>query len=119
MTSKARKLTLKVPFPPSVNRMYRVFRNRSILSKAGRDYKRDIQAAVGLVKRFDGRLRVSAWLHAPDNRRRDADNSLKSLLDGLTTAGVWLDDSQLDEIHVYRCEPCKPGYVTVRIRELT
>jgi crossover junction endodeoxyribonuclease RusA len=115
---RARTLTLKVPYPPSVNRMYRVFRNRSILSKAGRDYKRDIQVAVGIVKRFDGRVRISAWLHPPDKRRRDCDNALKGLLDGLTTSGVWLDDSQLDEIHVYRAACSKPGYVTVRIREL-
>jgi crossover junction endodeoxyribonuclease RusA len=41
-------------------------------------------------------------VHAPDRRRRDLDNVLKSTLDSLTHAGVWDDDSQIDQLSVER-----------------
>jgi crossover junction endodeoxyribonuclease RusA len=34
-------------------------------------------------------------VHPPDNRRRDADNVQKSVLDALQHAGVFWDDSQV------------------------
>ena len=65
-----------------------------------------------------GRLRVELLLYPPDRRRRDIDNYAKSLLDSLTKAGVWEDDSQIDELTIKRCEIIKGGYVDVSIRML-
>jgi crossover junction endodeoxyribonuclease RusA len=51
--------------------------------------------------------------HPPDKRRRDLDNILKCLLDSLTHAGVWDDDSQVDELAVIRGEIVPGGKVKV------
>lgn len=57
-------------------------------------------------------------LHPPDNRRRDADNSLKSCLDALTCARVYEDDSLIQRLTVTKKEPQPPdGLAVVRITE--
>jgi crossover junction endodeoxyribonuclease RusA len=118
----ARTLTLVLPWPPSVNGYYAVIRGRKILSKAGRKYKVDVLAAVleqvGRHKPIEGRVRLSVWLAPPDRRVRDVSNALKSLEDSLTSAGVWRDDSQVDEIRAFRIAVAKPGRAVVKIREI-
>lgn len=54
------------------------------------------------------RLRVELSVTPPDNRRRDLDNLLKAVLDGLGFAGVYDDDSQIDELLVIR-RPVRKG----------
>lgn len=121
---RRKTLTLRLPYPPSVNTYWRnIGRGRTILSKKGREYKRDVQAAVleqmGRRKAMSGRLRVSIWLTMPDRRCRDISNTIKAAEDALTTAGVWVDDEQIDQLVVYRLGISKPGWATVRIRELS
>ena len=59
--------------------------------------------AVGSVR---GELRGEA--------RRDLDNLLKGLLDALTHAGLWLDDSQVADLRIRRA-PTIGGMVKVRV----
>jgi crossover junction endodeoxyribonuclease RusA len=59
------------------------------------------------------RVEIEAW--PPDKRKRDLDNILKSLLDALTYAGIWEDDSQIDDLRIYRATI--GGMVKVRIYE--
>jgi crossover junction endodeoxyribonuclease RusA len=47
-------------------------------------------------------VRVEIIAAMPDRRRRDLDNIQKAILDALTHAGVWEDDSQVDDIRVFR-----------------
>jgi len=56
----------------------------------------------------------------PDRRRRDLDNLLKSLLDAITHAGIWDDDSQVKhlEIREFGREP-PDGRIFVEIRQAT
>lgn len=53
----------------------------------------------------------------PDRRRRDLDNMPKALFDGLTHAGVWTDDSQIDDLRIVRSWAAG-GCVVVRIEAL-
>jgi crossover junction endodeoxyribonuclease RusA len=46
------------------------------------------------------RLDVEAWM--PDRRRRDLDNTLKATQDAMTHAGIWDDDSQIDDLRIVR-----------------
>lgn len=64
------------------------------------------------------RVSVRIFAHMPDNRRRDLDNINKSLLDSITHAGVWLDDSQIDELHVTREEAIKNGLIKIIINKI-
>lgn len=53
----------------------------------------------------------------PDRRARDLDNILKALLDALAHAGVYADDSEIDELHIYRLPARAPGTVFLTITQ--
>jgi len=82
------------PYPPSINRLYRSINGRSILSKIGRDYYRDVvplAEATGINIRGPYVLAITAY--RPDRRKRDIGNLEKIVSDTLTKAGVIEDDS--------------------------
>lgn len=116
-------IELQLPFPPSVNSMWRTPRSgplagRTMLSEDGRRYRRAVADAV-LVARAGRQLRqrlaVTIEARMPDRRKRDLDNLPKAVLDGLTHAGVWLDDGQIDDLRVWRSDRMG-GVVLVTIR---
>lgn len=97
-----------LPFPPPVNHYWRHIQagdyTRTLLSARGRQYK---QICVSLAKRqFAGQatlscpLAVSIRFFPPDRRKRDLDNLPKALLDSLTEAGVWNDDSLIRDLRM-------------------
>lgn len=114
-----RSLTLTLPYPPSVNTYWRTTRTggRVYLSAAAKDYRNRVYESVSCSSPLTGRLRVVVRLRMPDRRRRDIDNITKSLLDALEHAGVFEDDSQIDELRVSRGEVLKPGAAIVEITE--
>jgi crossover junction endodeoxyribonuclease RusA len=71
--------------------------------KATKRFERMIAwAALGVRPRgwiLDGRFRVEVIGYYPDDRRRDADNLLKSVLDGMNGV-LYNDDSQVVEASV-------------------
>ena len=73
------------------------------------------------VKRFeaDDRLQVIIYAHPPDKRRRDLDNLLKATLDAIQHAGVYPDDSQIDEILIMRGDVRKSGELEITINSLS
>lgn len=109
-------LVLTLPYPPSVNSIWRRVGAKTILSADGRVYRAALLAEaarqVGAPK-LSGRLSVHIHAHPPDNRRRDLDNLPKAILDGMTHAGVWLDDSQIDDLRVTRCNVFPGGAIRV------
>lgn len=120
-------IRLRLPWPPSVNRYWRhptvgKLAGRHLISEEGRTYRADVTAAVYAQLRcqpkLDGRLAVHIDVHAPDKRARDLDNLPKGIQDSLGHAGVWLDDSQIDDLRVVRRETVRGGLVVVLIRQL-
>ena len=83
---------------------------RTVISREGRRYRRDVCAALAAmrVERMDGRLAVRVTVCPPDSRRRDLDNVQKALLDALAKGGAYRDDSQIDRLVVER-GPVTPG----------
>jgi crossover junction endodeoxyribonuclease RusA len=118
------ELNLDLPFPPSVNGYWRAILRGNlctqIISKKGREYAEAVNTfvnAAGLTTTpLEGRLEVTILLCAPDRRRRDVDNYSKAVLDSLTKAGVWEDDSQIDRLTVVR--GAVENRCTVSIRSL-
>lgn len=49
-------------------------------------------------KPFNGRLQVEVRFRAKSRGRWDIDNRFKVLLDAMTEAGVWTDDSKIDSL---------------------
>ena len=114
-------IELTLPWPPSVNTVWRRVGNRTVLSKRGREYRREVAAAIAEQWQGDpltGRLAVELNLWAPDRRKRDIDNSLKAALDALTHAGVWDDDELIDRLVVTRRAVVKGGRCCVLIEEV-
>lgn len=115
-------IDLDLPYPPTVNTYWRKVGNRTLISKKGRTYRRDLVISVAEqmphLPRLNTRLEVSVTAYPPDNRRRDLDNVLKALLDGMQHAGVYQDDSQIDHLAISRgtTQPEAPR-VHVRILE--
>ena len=63
-------------------------------------------------------MQVCVELFAPDRRKRDIDNHVKSLLDSLCQAGAFDDDSQIDHLTIIRKQVWKGGLCLVRIAPL-
>jgi crossover junction endodeoxyribonuclease RusA len=68
-----------------------------------------------------GRVSVTIDLYPPNKRKFDIDNRVKSVLDALTHAGVWVDDEQVDNLHVCRglIDPAKVGYCFIAITKIS
>lgn len=112
MARESNPVTL--PFPPSVNRMWRTFQGRMIISKEGRAFRKAAALAVAAsgaegVGGSECRVTIAAFF--PDKRRRDVDNLLKGCLDSLVASGLMLDDSQITDLRIYRA-----GYDKARPR---
>ncbi len=111
-------MNIMLPYPPTVNTYWRKFNNRMVISAKGRQYRKDVMELLEGCRTFHGRLKVTIIATMPDRRKRDLDNILKSLLDSLDHAGVFDDDEQIDQLHVFRSVVEKPGNVAVSIEEL-
>lgn len=114
--------TLRLPWPPSLNSIWRAVGGRILLSARGRQYRieavecaRD-QGAQDL--KLEGRLRVVLVLSPPDKRDRDLDNHVKAIQDALTHAGTWGDDAQVDELMVVRSAVTKGGAAVITISRI-
>lgn len=87
-------VTITLPFPPSVNRLYRSFGGRSIKSKAYREW--ELAAAWAIKsqkpKTIKGPYKLTILLTPPDKRKRDLGNLEKAISDALQTAGVIEND---------------------------
>lgn len=120
-------VTLTLPYPPSVNKYWRHVmrgrRNVTLLSAEGRAYQAEALACIRRQLGFAfrplvGHLALTARIHPPDYIRRDLDNCLKAMLDAMTHARVWVDDSQVHELHLAWGEVRKGGAALVEISEM-
>lgn len=110
-------ITLTLPWPPSVNHYYRHVGPRTLISRAGRAYRRRVVRSVYGRQPMNGPLAVEIDAHPPDRRRRDTDNLLKGVLDALQHAGLYGDDSQIEDLHIRRRGVVHEGRLVVRIME--
>lgn len=114
-------MQLELPYPPSVNHLWRRVGHRTLLSRQGRAYRRQVYSLLVArrVRPLEGRIAVTVEVHPPDRRRRDLDNLQKGLFDAMQHAGIFFDDSQIDELHILRRECVPGGLVRVCVTPLT
>lgn len=128
----------RAPYPPSLNRLWRHFKGRTVLSAEGKAFKEQVAAlalAAGVESPLLGWLEVELCLHpvepqdakkrrakfGPDwhlaVRCQDIDNIAKGLLDAMQGV-VYANDSQLLTLLIQRGLPVPDGGVTVKVREI-
>ena len=97
-------MILHLPYPPSMNHYWRSVsikgRYAVLISRDGRKYREHIDALVKVAVPITVPLSVHILVARPDRRRRDLDNLLKPLLDALAHAGVYDDDSQIEDLRI-------------------
>ena len=118
-------IELVLPWPPTVNSYYGMLvRGKKMIkyiTKKGKQYRidvaEDVREQLGVWTPLVDKMLVEVILYVPDNRTRDLDNYMKALLDACTEAGVWEDDSLINQLMIYRGEIIRGGRVTLRINE--
>jgi crossover junction endodeoxyribonuclease RusA len=112
------QVNLTFPIPPRINGGYWGFHgHRRFLTKEALEYKNIVSNGVKSqpVRFGDARLSLTLILHFRDRRRSDLDGRVKSIQDALCQAGLYNDDSQIDELIVKRGEIIKGGLCLVKI----
>jgi crossover junction endodeoxyribonuclease RusA len=109
-----------LPFPPSVNGYWGTRPSGGkFLTRKGKQYRQAALQAIGDVDTHADEVAVIAVFSPPDARTRDVDNYWKGLLDAMTAAGVWVDDSQVKLQVGLMADKVKGGRVDVYVEELS
>lgn len=111
-------LSLRLPWPPSVNHYWFAKGNRRYIGKAGKEFREQVVAEHGTTKPLKGKLKVHIAVIPPTNGRRDLDNLCKAPLDAMQHAGIYLDDGQIDDLQIVRLPKSPPGCLDVTISEI-
>lgn len=114
-------ITLTLPIPPTINHYYgQRPRGGRYIKPAGIAFRAAVAeiVAAAQVEPLLGRVSLFAAIYPANRRRQDIDNRAKSLQDALTAAGVWIDDEQIDELHLVRREVVRGGQVRIVITEM-
>lgn len=109
-------VNFRLDWPPTVNTYYRNVQYRTLISKKGRQYKKDsgLMLMEQSVERLgEARVEVLIEAYPPDRRRRDLDNLLKPVFDVMEEYGVIDDDEQIDILTIRRRG--KGGYIEVHV----
>jgi len=118
-TELTTKANLVLPWPPTINTYWRCVKNRVLLSKRGREYKRAVKTLSTQWPSFgDKRLSVLIVLMPATRHELDIDNRMKPMLDVLEENHVMNNDSQVDSLLVFRGPVMKPGKVIISIQTL-
>lgn len=115
-------ITLTLPLPPTINHYYgQRPRGGRYIKPAGVIFRLAVAEVVARAahRPITGRVSLFVAIHPADRRKQDIDNRAKALQDALTNSGIWLDDEQIDELHLIRRPIIKGGQVVVVINEIT
>lgn len=118
---------LRLPYPPSVNRMWRNYGGRVVKSAEARDYQHAVQVAATAagIEPLDGRIAWDLTIHPRQPKKptgarvrcMDVSNALKIAEDALNGI-AWIDDSQVDAIAARRGPPIEGGALVIRWGEI-
>lgn len=112
-------MTIVIPFPyASGNHAWKHAGRKHYLTEKAKKYYWDVLylcRSQNAVWRLEGSLEVEVLIYPPDKRKRDLDNVWKVAADALTKAGVWVDDSMIEDIRLVKKKVDGPGRIEVRI----
>lgn len=112
---------LYTSYPPTVNNYYVKTQRGLFISAKGRKFRDELMVdaveQLAGMEPIEGSVRVDIIFWVPDLRKRDLDNLLKPLFDAMTQANIWKDDSQIDQVCIYRGAKVYGGKCYIRVSE--
>ncbi len=115
-------MIIQLPYPPSINRYYRHVGYRTLISREGRTFRKNVCALLGgggpRKPPAGGRIALCMDAFPPDRRRRDMDNIQKPVLDALQHAQIYEDDSQIDLLLTRRRDVVAGGRLGVIVLDM-
>lgn len=113
-------IALTLPYPPSVNKLWRSVRGRSIKSADYRSWEKACEAhhqpTGGSIQ---GEYRLLLEAQRPDKRRRDLGNLEKASSDMLVHLGVIRDDCDAEEITLRWVKEDMGGMIRLTVEAIT
>lgn len=131
------EVNIIAPYPISLNKYLRIFKNRTYRTKEANQYKAtcvELARKAGVKEPFDGFVEVDIELYPKltDSGLKlskkdpqwmfkvqsiDVDNSLKVLIDAFNTV-IYSDDKKIVSLSVKKCVPyCSDGATHIRIKK--
>ena len=112
-------ITLVLPYPPTVNHMYRRARGHLALTPEALAFRHAVRmiAMVQGVTPITGSVAVFLDVYRP-RRRGDLDNILKATLDSLNGV-AYRDDQQVEQITAVRYDDKRAPRIEVSVVALT
>lgn len=111
-------LAIMLPFPPSLNHAWLVNGKRRFRTKEYLTFEKEVKKIAEGNKMRQGFYSVTICLFPDSRRRYDADNRVKTVLDAITFAGVWEDDSLVSKLLVMKGKPATEASAFVLIERL-
>lgn len=99
-----RSVKFELPYPVSLNQLYRIAGNKLVLSARAQRYK--TECAISLYEqklqqlKIDCHVAVEVEAYPKSNRKSDVDNLLKLPFDVLTQNDIWVDDSLVKKLTI-------------------
>lgn len=117
------RLKIKIPFPPTANHIWARGGKRTYLTKEYQSFLKIVSLAIKRAEEARPLFGANAYavrlvVYPPDRRVRDLDNLIKPVLDALTRAGLWLDDSRVCMITACKGAPAEEPFAVVEITAL-
>ena len=83
----------------SVNKYYRSWKGRVLISKDGKEFKKNIDLLLGDNQKVFGKIQLNLYLYFKDKRKRDVDNYAKVLIDCLKNR-LFEDDDMIYKLYM-------------------
>lgn len=89
----------------SVNKYYRSWQGRVLISKDGREFKKEVDLLLNNYEKILGKIKLTLILYFKDKRKRDLDNYNKVLIDCLKNR-LFEDDDQIYQLYMEKHIGC-------------
>mgnify|MGYP001258758510 CR=1 FL=1 len=101
----------------SVNKYYRSWKGRVLISKDGREFKKEVDLLLNNYEKIKGKIKLSLILYFKDKRKRDLDNYNKVLIDCLKNK-LFEDDDQIYKLYMEKHIGCGFNKICIIIESL-
>lgn len=116
-----------IPYPPSINRTYKIGKGRFFSSDMSKKYKFNVLTKIrnyiahGKFNGFEESdiLEITFYQYPCTNHRRDIDAGIKIMLDSLQISGIFKNDYQIKKLSISIMNKVeKEAFVKVNIKTI-